>query len=214
MSTDALRVVFGVVMLVLAAFYSLPQWWRVRRTGAVEGVSLAATSNAFLSCVAWVLYGVVLRDPWVVLTCLAALPSLGATAYLLGRRDASRAGITTTWAWAAALIIAGIAYPWFPAPLTLLLGGSILWYVGPAVWLAWSSADISGIAAGAWWVLLADAGAWLAYSLLAGVPAGLLYAVIAGAGAGLMLVRIRWRGGPDCGVCPPLRSCTCAVTAS
>ena len=30
MSTDALRLVFGIVMVTLAALYSLPQWLRVR----------------------------------------------------------------------------------------------------------------------------------------------------------------------------------------
>ena len=55
MSTDVLRVVFGTAMVVLASLYALPQWRRVRRTGSVEGVSLAATSNAFISCTAWVI---------------------------------------------------------------------------------------------------------------------------------------------------------------
>jgi uncharacterized protein with PQ loop repeat len=194
MSSDALRLTFGVVMVGLAALYSLPQWLRVRRTGSVEGVSLAATSNAFVSCVVWVLYGATLGDLAVLLTCLAALPSLGATTWVLVRNDASREGMATTWVWTGALLVAGAVAPWTAAPLELLLGASIAWYVAPAAWMAWTSADVSGIAAGAWFVLLADAVVWLLYSLLADIPAGILYAVIAGTGAIAVLARLVWRG--------------------
>ena len=194
MSTDALRLVFGIVMVTLAALYSLPQWLRVRRTGSVEGVSLAATSNAFISCAAWVLFGVVLGDIWVLLTCLAALPSLGATTWILVRNHASRAGMWTTWVWTAALVVGAVVYPWSEAPINVLLGASILWYVGPAAVMAWTSADVTGIAPGAWFVLLADAVIWMLYSLLAHVPAGILYAVIAGIGALAVLARLVWRG--------------------
>jgi len=192
--TDTLRVVFGVVMVTLAALYALPQWLKVRRTGSVEGVSLAATSNAFISCAAWVLFGIVLGDVWVLLTCLAALPSLGATTWILVRNHASRSGMWTTWAWTAALVVAAVVYPWSEAPINVLLGASILWYVGPAAVMAWTSADVTGIAPGAWFVLLADAVIWMLYSLLAHVPAGILYAVIAGTGALVVLARLVWRG--------------------
>jgi uncharacterized protein with PQ loop repeat len=194
MSTDALRLVFGIVMVTLAALYSLPQWLRVRRTGSVEGVSLAATSNAFISCVAWVAYGVAMRDIAVTLTCVAALPSLGATTWILVRNHASREGMVTTWVWTGALVVAGALTPWTQAPIELLLGASIAWYVAPAAWMAWTSVDVTGIAPGAWFVLLADAITWLLYSLLAGIPAGILYAVIAGTGALTVLARLVWRG--------------------
>jgi uncharacterized protein with PQ loop repeat len=194
MSTDALRLAFGVVMVTLAALYSLPQWLRVRRTGSVEGVSLAATSNALISCVAWVAYGAVLGDVAVTLTCLAALPSLGATTWILVRNHASREGMTTTWVWTGALVVAGAVAPWTQAPIELLLGASIAWYVAPAAWMAWTSVDVTGIAPGAWFVLLADAVTWLFYSLLAGIPAGMLYAVIAGTGALAVLARLVWHG--------------------
>ena len=209
MGDDALRAVFGVVMVGLACLYALPQWLQVRRTGSVEGVSLAATSNALISCVAWVLFALALGDVWVLLTCLAALPSLAATTHILVRRNASRAGMGTTWAWTAALALAAAISPWTSAPLNLLLGASILWYVAPAAWLAWTSADVSGVAAGAWLVLLADALLWFAYAVLAQVPAFFLYAVAAAAGALLVLARLGWRWVPDCGVCAPLRGCTC-----
>jgi len=194
MSSDTLRVVFGVVMVLLAALLALPQWLRVRRTGSVEGVSLAATSNAFISCVAWVAYGAVLGDLAVLLTCLAALPSLGATTWILVRNHASREGMTTTWVWTGALVAAAVVAPWTPVPLEVLLGASIAWYVAPAAWMAWTSVDVTGIAPGAWFVLLADAAVWLLYSLLTGINAGILYAVIAGTGALLVLARLAWHG--------------------
>jgi uncharacterized protein with PQ loop repeat len=194
MSSDALRLVFGVVMVGLAALYALPQWLRVRRTGSVEGVSVAATSNALLSCVAWVVYGAALGDLAVLLTCLAALPSLGATTWILMKNHASREGMTTTWVWTAALVAAGAVAPWTQVPIEALLGLSIAWYVAPAAWMAWTSIDVTGIAAGAWLVLLTDAVVWLLYSLLTGIPAGILYALIAGAGALAVLARLVWRG--------------------
>jgi len=194
MSPETLRVVFGVVMVGLAALYALPQWLKVRRTGSVEGVSLAATSNAFISCVAWVAYGAVLGDVAVLLTCLAALPSLGATTWILVKNHASREGMTTTWVWTAALIAAALVAPWTQAPIEVLLGASIAWYVAPAAWMAWTSVDVTGIAPGAWFVLLADAVVWLLYSLLTGINAGILYAVIAGTGALLVLARLVWHG--------------------
>jgi uncharacterized protein with PQ loop repeat len=194
MSPETLRVVFGVVMVALAALYALPQWLKVRRTGSVEGVSLAAVSNAFISCVAWVAYGAVLGDLAVLLTCLAALPSLGATTWILVRNHASREGMATTWVWTGALVVAALVAPWTQAPIEVLLGASIAWYVAPAAWMAWTSVDVTGIAPGAWFVLLADAVVWLLYSLLTGINAGILYAVIAGTGALLVLARLVWRG--------------------
>lgn len=214
MSTDTLRLVFGTAMVALASLYALPQWLRVRRTRSVEGVSLAATSNAFISCTAWVVYALALGDVWVLLTCVAALPSLGATTWILVRNHASREGMATTWIWTGALVAAAALAPWTTAPIDLLLGASILWYVAPAGVMAWRSADVSGIAAGAWWVLLADAGLWLLYSLLTGIVTGVLYAVFAGGGALVVLARLAWRWGPDCGVCAPLSSCSCAPVAS
>jgi len=214
-STDVLRIVFGTAMVVLASLYALPQWLRVRRTGSVEGVSLAATSNAFISCTAWVIYAVVLGDVWVLLTCIAALPSLGATTWILARNHASRDGMATTWVWTAILVIAGAAAHWTTTPIDLLLGAAILWYVAPAGIMAWTNADVSGISAGAWLVLLSDAVLWLLYSLLAGIVTGILYAVFAGGGALVVLARLAWRWGPSCGVCAPLAACTCTpVTAT
>jgi len=194
MSSETLRVAFGVVMVGLAALYALPQWLKVRRTGSVEGVSLAATSNAFISCVAWVAYGAVLGDLAVLLTCLAALPSLGATTWILVKNHASREGMVTTWVWTGALVVGALVAPWTQVPIEVLLGASIAWYVAPAAWMAWTSVDVTGIAPGAWFVLLADAVVWLLYSLLTGIDAGILYAVIAGTGALLVLARLVWRG--------------------
>ena len=194
MSSETLRVAFGVVMVGLAALYALPQWLKVRRTGSVEGVSLAATSNAFISCVAWVAYGAVLGDLAVLLTCLAALPSLGATTWILVKNHASREGMVTTWVWTGALVVGALVAPWTQVPIEVLLGASIAWYVAPAAWMAWTSVDVTGIAPGAWFVLLADAVVWLLYSLLTGINAGILYAVIAGTGALLVLARLVWHG--------------------
>jgi uncharacterized protein with PQ loop repeat len=200
---------FGVLTTLLALGYGVPQWLKVRRDGNVSGVSLASISCAIVSAVAWVLYGVWLQDIWVVLTSGAAIPGLTAALTVLLRNHASREGLWTTWAWSAALVAAAAMVPVTEAPLVVLLGCSILWYVGPAVWTAWTSADVSGVAPGAWYLLLTEAAVCVVYGLLADVPAYLVYAALAAAGGGLMLLRLRMR--PGCGRCAPLSACSCVL---
>ena len=98
--------------------------------------------------------------------------------------------------------------PLTDAPITLVLGGSILWYVAPAAWKAWSSADVSGVSRGAWVLLLVESAVCTVYGVLADVPAYLVYAAIAAVGSVLVLASLAWRSGRECGTCPPLRRCS------
>lgn len=211
MQHDTLVVVFGVLTTVLALGYGVPQWLKVRRTGSVAGVSVPSISCALVSAFAWVAYGVWLQDVWVVLTSGAAIPGLTAALVALLRSHASRDGLWMTWAWIATIVAAAALVPVTDAPITLVLGGSILWYVAPAAWKAWSSADVSGVSSGAWVLLLVESAVCTVYGLLADVPAYLVYAAIAAVGSVLVLARLAWRSGPECGTCPPLRRCGCAV---
>jgi uncharacterized protein with PQ loop repeat len=205
---DTLVVVFGLLTTILAVGYGVPQWLKVRRTGSVAGVSVPSISCALVSAVAWVLYGVWLQDIWVVLTSGAAIPGLTAALVVLLRSHASRQGLWMTWAWVATILAAAAAVPVTEAPITLVLGGSILWYVAPAMWTAWTSADVSGISRGAWILLLVESAVCTAYGVLADVPAYLVYAGIASIGAISVLVRLALPA-QECGACPPLRACGC-----
>jgi uncharacterized protein with PQ loop repeat len=206
---DTLVTVFGVLTTVLAIGYGVPQWLKVRRDGNVAGVSLTGIGCALVSAVAWVTYGLWLQDIWVVLTSGAAIPGLTAALLVLLRHRASREGLWMVPAWAAALVVAALLVPWSQVPLVALLGGSILWYVAPAAWTAWRSADVSGVAPGAWYLLLVEAVVCTVYGLLADVPAYVVYAVLAAGGALLVLLRLAWR--PACARCAPLARCSCRV---
>jgi uncharacterized protein with PQ loop repeat len=205
----ALVTVFGVLTTLLAVGYGVPQWLKLRKDGNVSGVSLASITCAIVSAVAWVLYGVWLQDIWVVLTSGAAIPGLTAALVALLRNHASREGLWMTWAWAGSLVAAAALVPVTEAPLVVLLGCSILWYVAPALWTAWTSADVSGVAPGAWYLLLTEAAVCAVYGVIADVPAYVVYAAISTVGAGLMLVRLRMDTG--CGRCAPLRACSCVL---
>lgn len=211
MRHDTLVVVFGVLTTILAIGYGVPQWLKVRRSGSVAGVSVPSISCALVSAVAWVLYGLWLLDLWVVLTSGAAIPGLTAALVALLRSRASRDGLWMTWAWVATIAGAAAVVPLSDAPITLVLGCSILWYVAPAAWKAWGSADVSGVSRGAWILLLVESGVCTVYGVLAYVPAYLVYAAIGAVGSTLVLVRLSWSSGPGCGTCPPLRACTCPV---
>jgi uncharacterized protein with PQ loop repeat len=192
MNQGALRIVFGVLMVALAVLYSLPQWWRSRK-GSNEGVSLASVTNLLVSVVAWLIFAIALRDPWVLLSNCAVLPALIATTVVLVRHGASRSGMWTTVFWAGLLLLGAAVAPWSAVPISLLLGCAIFWYVGPAVWTAWTSPDVSGIAPGAWLVVLADAAVWATYAWITHILAIAIYCAVAGAGSLLILGRIRWR---------------------
>jgi len=208
---DTLVAVFGVLTTLLAVGYGVPQWLKVRRDGNVAGVSLASIGCALVSAVAWVLYGIWLQDIWVVLTSGAAIPGLTAALLVLLRHRASRAGLWMVPAWAATLAVSALLVPWSQTPLVVVLGCSILWYVAPAVWTAWRSSDVSGVAAGAWYLLLVEAVVCTVYGVLADVPAYAVYAVLAAGGAALVLLRLAW--GPACGRCAPLTRCSCRAMA-
>ena len=211
MQHDTLVVVFGVLTTVLAVGYGVPQWLKVRSSGSVAGVSLPSISCALVSAVAWVLYGLWLQDVWVVLTSGAAIPGLTAALVVLLRGRASRDGLWTTWAWIATITAAAAVAPISDTPVTVVLGCSILWYVAPAAWKAWSSADVSGVSRGAWILLLVESGVCTVYGVLADVPAYLVYAGIGAAGSALVLARLARSGVPGCGSCPPEQTCSCAV---
>jgi uncharacterized protein with PQ loop repeat len=211
MSNDLLVLVTGALTTALALAFGVPQWLHVRRTDSIAGVSLPSITNTLVSTIAWLFYGIHLRDVWVTATSVAGLPALVATFVAVVRRSDSRTGMWLPLTWAGVLACSAVATPWLPALFPAVLGCSVLWYVTPAAITAWRSPDVSGIATGTWLLLAMDAGVAGAYGLTAGVTAYLVYAAVAILGAVAVLARIWWRWAPECGACPPLVRCTCTA---
>ncbi len=181
----------GATTVALALMFSMPQLLRLVRTGNAAGLSLTALGNSGVSTVAWFGYGLHLGDPWVVTSTAVYAPTLVVTAWYAWRAGADRSTPWLPLAWTA-LLLAGLAIEastLVPA-FALVLGGSTLWLVGPAVLTAWTSEDISGIAPGTWWVLLGEGVIFLAYGLMAGVFATVVYAVVCFLGATGVLSRL------------------------
>jgi uncharacterized protein with PQ loop repeat len=208
---DALVLVFGMLTTALAVAFGIPQFLHVRRTGSVAGVSLPSISNTLVSTTVWLLYGLHLHDFWVCLTSFAGIPAMAATLWLVVRRGGSRDGMWIPVAWAALLAAAALLTPSAPALFPAVLGCSILWFITPAAVTAWRSADVSGIAAGTWWLVGAEGAVGGVYGVVAGVPAYVVYAVVAVTGALVVLARLWWRWSPACGSCAPRPGCTCAA---
>jgi uncharacterized protein with PQ loop repeat len=211
MSPDLLTAVVGAITTALALAFGVPQWWRVRQTGSVAGISLPSITNSLVSTTAWLVYGLHLRDVWVTAMSLAGLPALVATFVVVVRGGGSREGMWIPVAWASLLTATAVATPWAPAAFPAVLGFSVAWFVAPAAITAWRSADVSGIAAGTWWLLALDGLLAGAYGLLADVPASVVYAGVATLGATVVLARVLWRWAPACGECAPLGGCTCVA---
>jgi len=48
----------GLLSVILAAWFALPQLIRLRRTGSAAGVSADSLANSLISLVGWTLYGI------------------------------------------------------------------------------------------------------------------------------------------------------------
>ena len=211
MSPDLLTAAVGATTTALALAFGVPQWVRVRRTGSTAGVSLPSITCTLISTTAWLLYGLHLRDVWVTSMSLAGMPALLATFVVVLRAGGSRDGMAVPLAWASLLTLTAVLAPWAPPVFPTVLGFSVAWYVVPAAVTAWRSADVSGIAAGTWWLLVVDGLLAGAYGVLAAVPASVVYAVVATLGASVVLARVLGWRMPECGACAPLPGCTCSA---
>ncbi|WP_291881906.1 PQ-loop repeat-containing protein [Cellulomonas sp.] len=183
--------VLGLVCLLLSACGTVPQLVRVRTTGDVAGLSVAALLSSLVSAVGWGVYGVHLGDVWVVAQSVAAFLPTAATVLVALSAGASRAGMRVPAVWASVLVTAsGAAWRHGIGVVTVVLGCSVLWLVAPAALTAWRSADVSGIAGGTWALLAVNGLVTGAYGVVADVPANLVYAVAALTGAAAVLLRL------------------------
>jgi uncharacterized protein with PQ loop repeat len=209
MDITLLTFVTGLATALLAFAFGFPQFFRVRRTGSAEGVSLASVTNSLVSTSAWLLYGFQLRDVWVITTSLVGLPAIIATIHVVRRVKSDHDGMWVPLVYAGLLTGTALLTPVAPWLFPAVLGCSIVWFVTPAALTAWRSADVSGLATGTWWLLVVDGLVAGAYGVLAHVTAYLVYAAIALVGSAVVLARLHWPWEPDCGECAPLPGCTC-----
>lgn len=170
----------------------VPQPVRLWRTGLTHGVSAHAVSNATVSDVGWLLYGVSvgLVPVWV---CTAlAIPLDIWTAFLL-RRHLTVRTLTMAAGWgvimSAAWLVAG------GAGLGVVLGGSVLVNNAPQVWAAVRGDRLDGIASATWFIGIADAGLWGSYGVVVRDPALMAYGAILMTSSLVILTRLWQVGG-------------------
>ena len=182
--------VLGLVSVVIAVWFALPQLLRLRRTGSAAGVSLESLVNSCISLVGWTAYGVAHANGWVVVASVVGIPAVVATLVL-----AVRQGHRLTWRlpliWATLLTLVAVVDRMLgTALIDLALGCSILWFVIPAALTAWRATDVSGLAPQTWFLLAAEGVIFGAYGWLAGVGADRVYGVAALLGSAAVLARI------------------------
>ncbi len=190
-SVEALTRGFGAGTVLVAIGVSVPQFVRLWRGGTAAGVSLPAVLNSAISFLAWTMYALWIGDTWLIASSAVGLPFAAATAVAAWWFTAQRTGLWLSAVWVAVLLgscaIQAVS-GWELVRLTV--GASIGWLVVPAVVQAWRSHDVSGLAAGSWWVLSAEGILFLGYGLGRGVGASVVYGLVAMAGSAAVLARL------------------------
>ncbi|TQL58950.1 sugar efflux transporter for intercellular exchange [Oryzihumus leptocrescens] len=183
--------VAGALSTAFAFACAVPQAVRLLRVRRAAGVSVAALANSTLCGIAWMTYGAVIHDPWVVMPALVGLPVTATSLVLAWCRGGSRSQLWLPCAWFATIATAACVAPWAGAvPITAVLGCSIALLITPAAITAWRSHDVSALVASSWMLLITDAVIAGTYGCLAHVTANLLYAAVAVAGSLVILVRL------------------------
>jgi uncharacterized protein with PQ loop repeat len=182
---------FGAATVFVAAGFTLPQLLQLCR-GNCAGVSIAAVTNTAISFVAWTVYAVWVGDGWLLASSLVGLPGTVTTAVIAVRRGGEeQEGFRLPLAWALTLVVATAGQRTGMLPvISLVVGTSIVWTAVPALVVAWRSRDVSGIAAGSWWVQVGEGLLYLGYGLTQGQQAATTYAVACLLGSSGMLTRL------------------------
>lgn len=180
----------GLVSVVLATWFALPQLVKLRRDGITAGLSVESLANSAVSLTAWTVYGIGHGKVWVVLASAAGIPATVAT-IVIAMRAGVRLAPRLPIVWTALLMATATIDAMVGSHLIdIVLGCSILWFVWPAAVTAWRCDDVSGLAAQTWLVLAADGAVFGLYGLVANVLADRVYAVTSIAGAAVVLARI------------------------
>lgn len=197
----ALTHVLGLATVVLAVALSAPQLHALLTTGRTCGVSLASLLCSTISFTAWTVHAVQVGDAWLLTSSAVGVPGQALTTWCAWRAGASREGLLVPACWA---VLVSVVLAWDGLHGTVvaapIVGSSILWMVVPAAVTAWRSTDVSGIAAGTWWVLLGEGALFLGYGVAAGaVLAPTVYGAACLAGSMCVLARLAVRRAPVVG---------------
>jgi uncharacterized protein with PQ loop repeat len=180
----------AVVAATLLTWVSLiPQLVKLARTGDPEGVSATWPAIGLVSNVAWVVY-LSGRGLW------AAVPAAVVMALFYGLviRALALAGKPIR-----AAVIRGLLWSVGVTGLTVGagwdgLGAGLVWsyavQVAPAVYGVYRSSAPTGVSAGTWWIVTAEAALWGVYGwLLADLPI-VAYAVVGITSGAVILIRL------------------------
>ena len=179
-AVDLLAIIASGVFLVRL----LPQPVRLARHGVPAGVSALASLNAVISAVAWIAYGLHVGLPVVWGVSIAALAPCTWQLVLL-RRQVTRVDLGS-----AALLVGGLVVAGVLGVLGVALGGLVVVTAGPQVRRVFVDHDLSGVAAGTWWVAIVDATTWGLYGLAVRDVALVGYFVVLLAASVIVLARL------------------------
>jgi uncharacterized protein with PQ loop repeat len=173
----------GALTVVFALGVTLPQARVSLLQRRWHGLAFAMVANSALSSLAWIAYGVVDGDPWLVITSALSAAFHGAIAIAVVARARARRrwpiGTGVVVGWAVVLGVAVAAWPWTTVPLVVALTGGVWASTLPQVKAAWRAPATDGISVTSWAVFGADASVWLAYGLVAGSLAPVTWGISA-----------------------------------
>ena len=181
----------GAVGTILALLTVVPQARKLRRATSAAGVSIAGLANSIVSGFGWTYFGFLQHDIWVALPAAVTVPPAMYASVRAYRGDGNRERLWLPLLWVVVVAMSAASSRWLgDGALTVTLGCSILFMVGPAAWTVWTTTDLGAISRSAWYWLIAEASLTGAYGYLAGVDANLLYAAVAVSGSIFILARV------------------------
>jgi hypothetical protein len=183
---------FGWVGGLIFVTRLVPQPWRLYRLDARAGVSWLGTTNAMVSTLGWLVYGIGVGQPVLWVPSLVALVPEAATVTLLGWRPPSRRDGMLFAGWA--VLVLGAWPLGGRVALGTVIGIGIVAGVTPHVLTVLRSDRLDGVARRTWQIALVDAALWGAYSVSAREPMTGFYAIVLGLGAAVILWRLRVGG--------------------
>lgn len=165
----------GALTLAFALGVTVPQIVVSLGRGHWDGLSFAAIANSAASSAAWVVYGCVHVDGWLISTSVAYAVCFGALSVTMvwraSCRQAELDGVGFVVMWAVALGAALACLPYTEAVLVVALTAGIWVSSVPQVVRAWRAPRTAGISVTSWAVVVLDALVWSAYGLVSGLPA-------------------------------------------
>ncbi|MEO1055518.1 MAG: PQ-loop domain-containing transporter [Actinomycetota bacterium] len=185
--------IVAIVANVIGAMMAAPQFIRLYRTRITDGISAEWVAMSLALNAWWAIYAIA-QGLWLVLpvSVISAVLYFGiAVLFIRSRRLATRFAITLVVIGAVPLPVLAVA-GWSAAGVVVGLGYAC--QLMPALLVALRSRELSGIAAGTWWIATGEALLWLVY----GVGVGDLALAVAGASgtlvAAAILVRLQVTG--------------------